>query len=244
MFVHASLSAIGYVVGGARTVIEALQTVVGPEGLIAMPGFTQESYPPELRDPPPQSQFWEAIRETTPPYDPALTPTTGMGAIAEAFRVWPGVRRSGHPDVSVCAWGAGAEALTAAHALDFACGPGTPLGVWGARPESKILLLGVGWNRCSLLHTAETQTPHRRLKTLMCRMVGEDGTPFWRESYDVGDDLGRFFPACGAAFEATGGVTRQTVGAAEARLFHSAALMAFATPWLEAALKGASDESL
>ena len=243
VFVHASLSAMGHVVGGPRTVIEALQAVVGPEGLIAMPGFTDECYPPENRDPPPPEHAWAAIREAIPPYDPALTPLTGMGAIAEAFQVWPDVRRSAHPAVSVCAWGAGAEAFTAAHALNFGAGSGTPFAALAADPNGKVLLLGVGWNRCTLLHTAETQAPHRRLKTRLCRVRDEDGAPVWREYRDVGDDLGRFFPACGAAFEETGAVSRDTVGAAEARLFHAGTLMRFAVPWLDAALKDASEQT-
>lgn len=34
LFVHSSLSKLGWVCGGAQTVIEAIQEVVGPSGLI------------------------------------------------------------------------------------------------------------------------------------------------------------------------------------------------------------------
>jgi len=37
--VHSSLRAFGYVEGGARTVIRALQNVVGEQGAIVMPAF-------------------------------------------------------------------------------------------------------------------------------------------------------------------------------------------------------------
>ena len=46
LFVHSSLSAIGRVIGRPRGLIEALLGAVGPEGLIAMPGFSRDAYDP------------------------------------------------------------------------------------------------------------------------------------------------------------------------------------------------------
>lgn len=43
--VHASLGAIGLVVGGARAVVSALIEAVGSDGLIAMPAFSTDAYP-------------------------------------------------------------------------------------------------------------------------------------------------------------------------------------------------------
>ena len=39
VMVHSSLSSFGHVLGGARTVIEALMEVVTPEGTLMMPSF-------------------------------------------------------------------------------------------------------------------------------------------------------------------------------------------------------------
>lgn len=236
VFVHAALSAVGRTVCGPRAVIEALQQVVGPDGLVAMPGFSDDARDPMERDPRPPEAHWPKLRAETPPFDPAITPNSGMGAIAEAFRTWPGVVRSPHPAASICAWGAGAVELTSSHPLDWAMGADSPFGALMRRERSKVLLLGVGWNRCSALHTAETFADGRRLKTRRSRVRGADGAPIWVESQDVGDDLGRLFPALGAAYETTGAVTRGAVGHADARVAGLAALIAFATPWLEGAL--------
>ena len=118
--------------------IAALLDVLGPRGTLVMPAES-----PQLADPTSEAVF-----------DPLTTPTT-MGAIPEAFRSYPGTLRSNHPLVSVCANGHLAQEITAQHALEFCEGPGTPfeklyeLDAW-------TLLLGVGFNRCTSLHYAES----------------------------------------------------------------------------------------
>ena len=47
VIVHTSLKKIGYVCGGAQTVIEALIDVVGPEGTIMMPTQSWKNLDPE-----------------------------------------------------------------------------------------------------------------------------------------------------------------------------------------------------
>ena len=85
-----------------------------------------------------------------------------MGAIPEAFRSYPGTLRSNHPLVSVCANGPRAHGDHCATRAGILRGPGTPfeklyeLDAW-------TLLLGVGFNRCTSLHYAESldaEPPH------------------------------------------------------------------------------------
>ena len=104
--VHTSLKRIGYVCGGAQTVVEALMEAVGPDGTIMMPTQSWKNLDPET------GVHWEAdeqdrdlIRENWPAYDKRLTPTNTMGAVAELFRQLPGSIRSDHPARSVCAAG-------------------------------------------------------------------------------------------------------------------------------------------
>lgn len=133
LMVHASLSALGQVEGGAAAVIQALLDAIGPEGTLAMPAFGE---PEEL-------------------FDAATSPAT-TGAIAEAFRTWPGVRRSLHPTHSVCALGPLAEELVAGHIEEttpFA--PGSPWNKIARHPQGYVLLVGVDQNSNVLLHVAE-----------------------------------------------------------------------------------------
>src|SRR5947208_1183238 len=62
--VHSSLSRLGYVEGGAETVVDALLEVVGPTGTVMVPTFNHGK---------------------ADIYDPAETPSTN-GAVTEAFR--------------------------------------------------------------------------------------------------------------------------------------------------------------
>lgn len=106
VIVYTSLSSIGYVCGGAQTVIEALIEVVGEDGTIMMPTQSWKNLDPEAGVHWEVSeQDWDTIRENWPAYDKKITPTNTMGAVAEMFRSWPGASRSDHPARSVAAWG-------------------------------------------------------------------------------------------------------------------------------------------
>lgn len=105
---HSSLSAFGWVDGGAETVIRALLEVLGPEGTLVMPTLCQRDR--ELR-----FSTWDRFHS---PSD--------VGRITEVFRHWPGAIRSDHATHSVAALGPLAASLTAGHAQAH----GRP-GPWG-----------------------------------------------------------------------------------------------------------------
>ncbi len=188
------------------TVIEALLDVLGTGGTLVMPGESpQLADPATWNDPRVDAAWHEAIREHLPVFDPRTTPTT-MGAIPEAFRTYPGTRRSHHPLVSVCANGRLAEVITREHPLAFCEGRGTQL------------------------HFAESLVESRRTKVM--RMLAEvDGRRAWIDMPQMGADGGRYFPEVGRAFVATGQVTAGRIGNADSLLFSTRALVDFAAPW-------------
>jgi aminoglycoside N3'-acetyltransferase len=107
------MSAFGSFDSGPATVVDALEAVVGREGLIAMPAYA-------LTGP--------AIEHLAgdPLFDVRTTPSR-MGAISEELRRRPGTERSVHPTHSTQARGAGAAEIVAGHegaATPF--GEGTP----------------------------------------------------------------------------------------------------------------------
>lgn len=118
VMVHCSLSALGYVCGGAQPVIEALLQTVGETGTIMMPTQSWKNLDPasgvHWQEP---QEWWQLIRDNWPAYDKRITPTNTMGAVAEMFRTWPGTLRSDHPARSVAANGPRAQLLTENHDL-------------------------------------------------------------------------------------------------------------------------------
>jgi aminoglycoside 3-N-acetyltransferase len=217
VMVHSSLSRVGWTQGGPIAVIQALLEVLGPDGTLVMPAES-----PQLADPAGHDVF-----------DPQITPTT-MGAIPEAFRKHPGTVRSSHPLVSVCANGRRAQAIVAEHALEFCEGRGTPfeklydLDGW-------TLLLGVGFNRCTALHYAESLVPNRR--TMISRFpLVEDGVRTWVQKLSMGTDNSTHFPIVGQHFVAGGRVRSGKVGQADALFFSTRALVDFAAEYFREVL--------
>jgi aminoglycoside 3-N-acetyltransferase len=140
-FVQSAMSAFGTIEGGPETVIAALEAVVGPQGLIAMPAFPLDrSAVDYLRD--------------DPVFDLRNTPSK-MGAISERFRTSDGAFRSLHPTHSVSAGGPGAEELVAGHELaETPFGAGTPFEKLIER-GAKQVYFGSGVGAITVYHAYE-----------------------------------------------------------------------------------------
>ena len=150
--------------------------------------------------------------------------------IPETFRNWPGTLRSEHPLESVCARGPRAEEVTRDHPIAFSDGPGSPFDL-----DSRILLLGVGFNRCTALHFAESLVARRR--TMTVRFLRHEGARRkWIEVPNVADDLDTHFPVIGAQYLSARRATEGTAGEAKALCFRMRDLVDFAREYFERVL--------
>jgi len=117
-----------------RTLIEA----VGADGTLVMPTFT----------------YCYAGITDVQPYNPQTTPSHFMGILSETLRSYPGALRSGSPTYSVAAFGKHARLLTDGKENVGGLGRGSSFED-AYRLGARILLIGVGNNRNSMIHYAE-----------------------------------------------------------------------------------------
>jgi aminoglycoside 3-N-acetyltransferase len=166
VLVHSSLSKIGFVYGGPKTIVDALFETVGDTGTLLFPAF-------------PATGRNKTYLEENSFFDLKNTPSQ-MGSITEYFRKLPGVFRSFHPTDSVCAKGPLAEYYTNSH-----FGQLTPYNENSpfrklCDKKGKILMLGTTLNgACTNLHTLEDAVdfkfPVYDVKTYEVKMIDDSG---------------------------------------------------------------------
>ena len=227
LMVHASLSKLGWVAGGPVAVVLALQGAVGESGTLVMPAFTMDLTEPSYWQRPPVPEHWQQIiRDETPAFDPAITPTRMMGKVSDTFRIWPGTVRSNHPHVSVCARGPLAQVITEGHSLEDSMGEHSP---FARLYDAGAYVLQLGTDRNSCLHLAEFRSGLRG-HMIQGAPILESGERVWKVFNDLQFDDDSF-PPVKAAFEASGAVKVGQVGSAVSRLMPVRALVDFAAEW-------------
>jgi aminoglycoside 3-N-acetyltransferase len=215
--VHSSLRAFGRVEGGAGAVIEALLNTVGAAGAIVMSAYPLAR--PEVLTPEERSRRLAWKCRVLPE---GSTERTAMGAVVDAFK--------GRPDVvcgpglhRVCAWGRDRERYRQGYAALV-------------EDDGRVLLLGVGIDRCSSLHLADELPLPAAISA--CWEVPADvrrdypddrwsvgvgaGTPddAWAKVYERADRAGRF--------------RRARIGQADCHFFKARDVLAILAEWRRA----------
>lgn len=223
LMLHASLKALGPIVGGAATLISSLLRAIGPTGTLA----AYVDFEP----------FYEEGEEEIPIFDKNLaTAARDHGILHEMLRTWPGAMRSDHPDAGVAALGAKANWIVAGHPLQYGYGPGTPFDRLHAL-NAKILMLGAPLDTITMLHYAEhlAQIPDKRIWKYRRRMP-QGWVDF--EEFDTGDPVHTALPEncfeqIAEAFLQTGQGIDGKLALGRTCVFESQPLVAFGVQWIE-----------
>ena len=143
LMVHASVRAVGPVVGGVNTIVQALLETIGPTGtLVAYVDF---------------EPFYEDGDIGIPVFDKRIAQAArDHGILHETLRNWPGAIRSDHPDAGVVAIGALAEWITRDHPFQYGYGKGSPFEK-ALQAGVRVLMLGAPLDTVTLLHYAENE---------------------------------------------------------------------------------------
>jgi len=147
VMLHSSLSSLGFVQGGAATVVDAFLEAMGPEGTLVTPAFTEGAWGEHLTMPDCEDG---CPREFCPSEWPSHE-----GAIPNAALVRPGRLRSCHPTHSWVGNGKRANELLRNHKNSpTPCGHGCPFEKL-VELDGCIVTLGVGTETVTLWHYFE-----------------------------------------------------------------------------------------
>lgn len=217
LMVHASLRRTGPIDGGAVTLIEALDEVVGTS-MMTLGAIEQAGRDPQ-------------------PFDPLTTPADpDIGVLAEVLRTTPGTVVSPHPEGRFGARGHRAAELVAGQPWHHYYGPGSPLAKL-VEAGGSVLRLGADDDTITLTHHAEylCDVPGKRIVIRQPLVLGDDG-PIVRPVECLDDSDGivdrDYFPEILDAYRAAGRVRVGRVGNASAELLDAADYVTFATDWM------------
>jgi aminoglycoside 3-N-acetyltransferase len=213
--VHSSFKALGRRDFAPADVIRTFMEALGPNGTLMMPTFTY-SY----------AGLWDMK-----PFDSATSPGLLNGILSETLRRYPGALRSAHPTYSVAALGRHAEAITRDRETASALGLGSSYET-ANQLGAKILLLGVGNDRNSMLHYAETVASLPYLDIPWRAVAGKTALVL-KDGVPVEVPLPEEYPACSLGFgvadaylEEQGVLKRGKIASADSLLMSSQAMVA------------------
>lgn len=216
--VHSSLSSFGYVLGGARTVVDVLMEIAEDGGTIVMPiQMNDNSEPSDWSTPAVSSSLWQEIRKEMPYSDPKTSDLGEMGAIVDNFRHREGVEFSSHPKLAYAAYGKYAKLLCNRQSIHFPLADESP----AARLyelKGKVLLLGTGFETCTCMHLAEYHYEARPVIISGASRKTLNGDTEWKEYLDLDLDSS-VFPKVGEIMRKKGQIAETNLGPCHMQFF-------------------------
>ena len=153
VYVQSDLEKYAYINGGAQSIIDALIEVIGYEGTLVTPAFSES-----LVDPACDRQYlferdvFDEIRATRLPYYKKKTPSE-CGSLSNQLMCNEAVFRSNHPTHSILSCGKYAKLICDRHPLHFSLGKDSPIDKV-VEMNGYVLLLGTKYSECDIFSYA------------------------------------------------------------------------------------------
>ncbi|MCI6272142.1 MAG: AAC(3) family N-acetyltransferase [Erysipelotrichaceae bacterium] len=182
--VHSSLFSLGYVIGGAQTVVDALLEILGEDGTLVMPlNMNENSEVSRWENPLIEYDQIKKVRDNIPSFDKNSSDTYDGGSIVENFRRRENVVISSHPSKSFVAKGKHAYHLCNHQSLHFPLSSESPMArLYELR--AYCLLIGVGVEKCTSIHLAEYACDCRPI-IVNGAAVNRNGVRVWKKYLDL-----------------------------------------------------------
>lgn len=155
VIVHCSLKKIGYIVGGAQTLVDALLETLTEEGTLIVPyQRVDNTEPSRWENPGIEPEFCKYVRDNFPAFDLNASEDYKMGALIKNMRIRKKLEISSHPVDAFIAIGKMAKFICNFQSLDFPLGAMSPL-IRMCDLKAKTLLLGVEYDCATIMHLGE-----------------------------------------------------------------------------------------
>lgn len=236
IMVHASLRAVGKILGGPDEIHKAIMDIISPNGTLIMyigcePEFEAIGRNKIL------TEEEKLLLMHCPVFDSITARARrDYGAFAELFRSWPGVVCSQNPGARIAAYGAKAAWFTENHPFNYGYGPNSPLAKL-YESNGKILLLGSDLDQVTIFHYAEHITPIENKRVVNFKVpLLENGSRVWVDlkEYDTSEGIRkwpeRFFEEILIRYFNSKKITHSKVGNADSYLIEAKSLVDFSIP--------------
>lgn len=184
--VHSSLSSLGFVLGGAQTVVDALIEAVGKNGTIVMPlQFSDNTEPGEWCNPPLAIELIAKAREEMPGFDINACEAPYMGAVVNNFRRRPEVIYSASPSCAFVAYGHYAPLICNRQSYHFPLGEDSPCARL-VEKKAKFICIGCHLDKLTSLHLAQYRADYYPIAVNGAAIMQND-KKVWKKYLDLYD---------------------------------------------------------
>ena len=214
---HVSMSKIGFIIGGAETLIDALMEVLGYNGTLIMAmQCAENSEPSRFEYPPIAPELFKLYRKHLPAYSSLNSETSGMGRVCDNLRRRSKSVISTHPNTAFVAIGKYAKLLCNNQNLDYGLNELSPLGRL-YELKASVLLIGVDYDNLTSLHLSEYKSEVRPI-IINGAAYEEDGVKRFKKYLDLNIDSDDGFTEIGKNLERKGLVAVDKIGNANVKL--------------------------